>query len=68
MPTVDVYADNAGEWRWRLTADNGQIIAVSGEGYVKRSHAERMAEQISGLPPAADDTPPQATRPADLKE
>lgn len=28
-----VYADAAGEWRWRLVAGNGRIIAESGEGY-----------------------------------
>ena len=28
------YMDNRGEWRWRLYASNGAIIAVSGEGYV----------------------------------
>ena len=28
-----VYADAAGEWRWRLVAGNDQVIATSGEGY-----------------------------------
>ena len=28
-----VYADAAGEWRWRLVAGNDRIIAESGEGY-----------------------------------
>ena len=28
-----VYEDSAGEWRWRLVAGNGRIIAASGEGY-----------------------------------
>jgi uncharacterized protein YegP (UPF0339 family) len=32
----EVYEDNKGEWRWRLFADNGQIIAVPGEGYVAK--------------------------------
>ncbi|HYW12587.1 MAG TPA: DUF1508 domain-containing protein [Longimicrobium sp.] len=27
------YEDNNGEWRWRLKAENGEIIADSGEGY-----------------------------------
>ena len=31
-----VYKDAAGEWRWRLVAGNGRIIAVSGEGYRDR--------------------------------
>ena len=25
--------DNKGEWRWRLKASNGRILADSGEGY-----------------------------------
>ncbi len=31
-----VYRDKASEWRWRLRASNGQIIAGSGEGYKNR--------------------------------
>lgn len=31
-PKFEVYTDKAGEYRFRLTATNGQIIAV-GEGY-----------------------------------
>jgi len=27
------YKDTKGEWRWRLKASNGRIIADSGEGY-----------------------------------
>lgn len=33
----EVFKDHAGEWRWRLTAANGRIIADSAEGYSKRS-------------------------------
>ena len=29
----EVYMDSGGQWRWRLYASNGQVIAVSGEGY-----------------------------------
>lgn len=28
-----VYLDGNREWRWRLKASNGRIIADSGEGY-----------------------------------
>jgi uncharacterized protein YegP (UPF0339 family) len=28
-----MYEDDAAEWRWRLVAGNGRIIADSGEGY-----------------------------------
>jgi uncharacterized protein YegP (UPF0339 family) len=27
------YKDARGEWRWRLKASNGRILADSGEGY-----------------------------------
>ena len=29
----ETYVDSRIEWRWRLKADNGKIIADSGEGY-----------------------------------
>jgi uncharacterized protein len=31
-----VFRDQSKEWRWRLKADNGESIAVSGEGYVNK--------------------------------
>lgn len=31
---AQIYKDSAGEWRWRLRADNGEPIADSAEGYV----------------------------------
>lgn len=39
----EVYRDTAGEWRWRLLHDNGNVIADSGEGY------ERSAGSRNGL-------------------
>ena len=41
-PKFEVYADKAGEFRFRLKATNGQIIAVS-EGY------EAMASCLNGI-------------------
>jgi uncharacterized protein YegP (UPF0339 family) len=35
-------------WRWRLIANNGNIIATSGEGYTDRDHAEWMALRVVG--------------------
>lgn len=34
--TFTIFEDNAGEWRWRCRAANGEIIADSGEGYAER--------------------------------
>lgn len=41
-----VYEDRAGQFRWRLVAPNGQIIADSGEGYATRFNAHRAAENV----------------------
>ena len=32
----EVYQDAMREWRWRLVAKNGRVVADSGEGYVRR--------------------------------
>ena len=44
--TFEVYRDSAGEWRWRLVASNGNIIADSGEGYSSKQGAERGIESV----------------------
>ena len=33
----DFYTDNAGKWRWRRTAANGNIIGASTQGYANKS-------------------------------
>ena len=35
-----LYRDTKGEWRRRLRARNGEVIAESGEGYVRREDFE----------------------------
>jgi hypothetical protein len=35
----DFYQDAAGEFRWRLVAQNGRILADSAEGYVTEEGA-----------------------------
>jgi len=44
--TFEVYRDRADEWRWRLVARNGRIIADSGEGYTSKQGAERGIESV----------------------
>lgn len=44
-----IFKDVAGEWRWRLVAANGRIIASSGEGYKNRSHAIEMVGKIMDI-------------------
>lgn len=36
------------DWRWRLIAANGKIIATSGEGYKRKASCVAIAEKISG--------------------
>lgn len=42
----EVYSDRAGDWRWRLVATNGRIIADSGEGYSSRSEARDAIARV----------------------
>ena len=44
--TFEVFRDNAGEWRWRLVASNGNIIADSGEGYRSKQGVRRGIESV----------------------
>ena len=37
--TFEIYQDRRGDWRWRLYARNGRIVADSGEGYARQSGA-----------------------------
>jgi len=34
---LEIYRDKRSEWRWRLRASNGRILADSGEGYRRRA-------------------------------
>lgn len=36
----EIYKDQKSEWRWRLRAVNGNILAVSSEGYVHKADCE----------------------------
>ena len=44
--SFEVFEDDAGEYRWRLVADNGNIVADSGEGYSSQSAAEDAVERV----------------------
>ncbi len=43
----DFYQDGIKEWRWRLVAANGRIIADSGEGYTTKGAAVIAAKVVS---------------------
>lgn len=49
-----IFQEPNGDWRWRLrSANNGKIIADSGEGYKKRPdcvHGIRLVSQVAPTP------------------
>jgi uncharacterized protein YegP (UPF0339 family) len=50
----EIYEDNAGDYRWRLVASNGELIADSGQGYSRKARAEDAVERVSNYAPEAD--------------
>jgi uncharacterized protein YegP (UPF0339 family) len=42
----EVYQDKAKEYRWRLKASNGQIVAASSDGYKAKSDCQNAIESI----------------------
>ena len=44
-PKFEIYTDNAGEFRFRLKATNGQVIAV-GEGYTTHAACVNGVESV----------------------
>jgi len=44
--TFEKYLDKVKEWRWRLKAKNGKIIADSGEGYKNLADCDAMIDKI----------------------
>ena len=37
----EIYPDTSGDWRWRLRAANGRIVADSAEGYASKRNVNR---------------------------
>ena len=52
-PKFEVYADKAGEFRFRLTATNGQTIATS-EGYTTKAACLNGVESVKKNAPEAE--------------
>ncbi|MFC1719283.1 YegP family protein [Candidatus Poribacteria bacterium] len=53
LSKFQVYKDRAGEYRWRLRANNNKIIADSGEGYVDKSECKRAVDRVKEQAPQA---------------
>jgi uncharacterized protein YegP (UPF0339 family) len=48
-----IYKDKKGEFRWKLIASNGQMIANSGEGYTSKDNAKNGIESVKKDAPSA---------------
>ncbi len=42
----ELYKSSNGEYRWRLRASNGQVIATGGEGYSSKAAAQSGIESV----------------------
>jgi uncharacterized protein YegP (UPF0339 family) len=42
----ELYKSSNGEYRWRLKASNGQVIATGGEGYSSKAAAQGGIESV----------------------
>jgi len=51
--TFELFADDAGKWRWRLRHDNDNIIADSGQGYASKQKAKQGLESVQTNVPGA---------------
>jgi uncharacterized protein YegP (UPF0339 family) len=49
----EIYKGKIGDFRWRLTHTNGQIIANSGEGYTTKVNAIKGIKSIKDNSPDA---------------
>ena len=52
-PKFELYQDKAGQYRFRLKATNGKIIAIS-EGYVTRAACEHGIDSVKANAPQAE--------------
>jgi uncharacterized protein YegP (UPF0339 family) len=51
---LEIYRDQAGQYRWRRVAPNGETVADSGEGYRTFWGAKRAARRVNGKLPVYD--------------
>lgn len=55
MPSqFQLYQDKAGEWRWRLLAENARSVAASSESYVAKADALNGIDVVRHMRAAAD--------------
>ncbi len=49
----ELFADKAGEWRWRMVHRNGNVIATGAEGYSRKAKARQGLESVRTNAPGA---------------
>lgn len=49
MTHIRVFTDSKKEWRWSKIADNGEIVATSGEGYKNKLYCLERANQEAAV-------------------
>lgn len=49
MNRMVIYVDRKGEWRWRLIAKNGRIVADSGEGYSSKQKVKIAVKRLPDI-------------------
>ena len=50
----EIFEDKAGEWRWRLRASNGELVAVSEQGFSSKSGVVRSLDVVRRNAAAAE--------------
>ena len=58
---LQIYRDARREWRWRLRASNGRIVADSGEGYRRRAAVYEAVHRLKTI--LAGDVPVVEVKP-----
>jgi len=46
---LEIYRDGRREWRWRLRASNGRILADSGEGYRRHASVRKAVDRVRSI-------------------
>jgi uncharacterized protein YegP (UPF0339 family) len=55
-PMFEIYQDRKGEYRWRATSPNGNVLAAASEGYVNKRDAVHCAK-LFGYDPTSQPAP-----------
>jgi large subunit ribosomal protein L21 len=68
----EIYEDKAGQWRWRLRASNGELLAIPEQGFSTKASVVRSLDSVrhhvaeasehTESPPAAVASTPKPTR------